>query len=120
MINPNGIATLDVVGGENAVDGLNYKIEFSKVLAQNVFVQLRTRVGQSVTGKYVPNGIKAGHVIVNRVKRAGMKPRTLGQTSGNGSLVNASPKKAIATDQYHVQLLHVYDNVFQIPRIAAI
>jgi hypothetical protein len=118
-INPNGIATLDVVGNENLVDGLHYKIEFSKVLAQNIFIQLRTRVGQSVTGKYVPNGVKAGHVVVNRVKRPGMKPRTLGLTTNNAGLLNQSAKKAIATDQYHVQLMHVYDNVFQIPRIAS-
>jgi hypothetical protein len=117
-INPQGIASLDLVAGANVVDGLNYRVEFSKVLAQNIFVQLRTRVGQSVTGKYVPNGIKAGHVVINRVKRAGMEPRTLGSAT-NGSLLNSAAKKAIATDQYHVQLLHVYDNVFTIPRVAA-
>jgi len=117
-INPQGISSLDIVGGENIVDGLNYRVEFSKVLAQNIFVQLRTRVGQAVTGKYIPNGVKAGHVVINRIKRAGMEPRTLGKGTNSG-LINSDPRKAIASDQYHVQLLHVYDSVFTIPRVSA-
>ena len=44
-INPNGVATINVAANQNTIDGVNYAIEMSKTLADNVFVKLRTRVG---------------------------------------------------------------------------
>ena len=106
---------------------MNYAIEMSKTLADNVFVKLRTRVGLGVTGKYVENGADKGVVLINRVKRAGGKPRTMQSgglatnagTTGNGGLMNAKPAAQVATDQYAMPLFHKYDERFYIPRTAA-
>lgn len=126
-INPNGVATINVAANQNNIDGVNYAIEMSKTLADNVFVKLRTRVGLGVTGKYVENGADKGVVLINRVKRAGGKPRTMQSgglatnagTTGNGGLMNAKPAAQVATDQYAMPLFHKYDERFYIPRTAA-
>lgn len=126
-INPNGVATINVAANQNTIDGVNYAIEMSKTLADNVFVKLRTRVGLGVTGKYVENGADKGVVLINRVKRAGGKPRTMQSgglatnagTTGNGGLMNAKPAAQVATDQYAMPLFHKYDERFYIPRTAA-
>lgn len=126
-INPNGVATINVAANQNTIDGVNYAIEMSKTLADNVFVKLRTRVGLGVTGKYVENGADKGVVLINRVKRAGGKPRTMQSgglatnagTTGNGGLMNAKPAAQVATDQYSMPLFHKYDERFYIPRTAA-
>jgi len=123
-INPNGIATIDVVANNNIVDGTNYRIEFSRTLAQNVFIRLRTRIGQAIHGKYVENGVRAGVVTINRVKRPGAAPRTMasgpnGGTIGNGDSLNNSPPILNQTDQYNIPLMHKYDPVVYIPRTAS-
>ena len=126
-INPNGVATINVAANQNTIDGVNYAIEMSKTLADNVFVKLRTRVGLGVTGRYVENGADKGFVLINRVKRAGGKPRTMQSgglasnagTTGNNGLMNAKPAAQVATDQYSMPLFHKYDERFYIPRTAA-
>lgn len=126
-INPNGVATINVAANQNTIDGVNYAIEMSKTLADNVFVKLRTRVGLGVTGKYVENGADRGFVLINRVKRAGGKARTMQSgglstnigTTGNNGLMNAKPASQVATDQYAMPLFHKYDERYFIPRTAA-
>ncbi len=126
-INPNGVATINVAANQNTIDGVNYAIEMSKTLADNVFVKLRTRVSLGVTGRYVENGADKGVVLINRVKRAGGKPRTMQSgglsanagTTGNNGLMNAKPAAQVATDQYAMPLFHKYDERFYIPRTAA-
>lgn len=126
-INPNGVATINVAANQNTIDGVNYAIEMSKTLADNVFVKLRTRVGLGVTGRYVENGANKGFVLINRVKRAGGKPRTMQSgglssnagTTGNNGLMNAKPAAQVATDQYSMPLFHKFDERYYIPRTAA-
>lgn len=126
-INPNGVATINVAANQNTIDGVNYAIEMSRTLADNVFVKLRTRVGLGVTGRYVENGADAGFVLINRVKRPGGKGRTMQSgglstnigTTGNNGLMNAKESQQVATDQYAMPLFHKYDERYYIPRTAA-
>lgn len=121
-INPNGLATLDIVGGENFIDPIHYAVEFKKSALENIFIQMRTRNGiivQDQTGE----SKGAGVLVITRVKRIIAKGRTMGDinhvgTSGNNGLMNKNTDEQGATQQYFLKLLHKYDQPVFTPRSA--
>jgi hypothetical protein len=123
-INPNGIATLDLIGDENFIDPVHYGVQAKRVALENVFIMLRTRNNIIVTDELgEARAAQSGMLLLTRVKRVSGKGRTLGRgdvhgTIGNNDLMNKVAAEHAATQQYWLPLLHRYDSKVFIERAA--